>query len=61
MMVENIEDLFFEFLRVANEIKLKVIVAENVDGLTIGEAKKEYYNKILNEFEKIVNMMFVHK
>jgi len=52
MMVENIEDLFFEFLRVANEIKPKVIVAENVAGLTIGEAK-EYYNKILNEFEKI--------
>ena len=51
-MVENIEDLFFEFLRVAKEIKPKVIVAENVKGLTIGEAK-EYFNKILNEFEKI--------
>jgi DNA (cytosine-5)-methyltransferase 1 len=50
--VENIEDLFFEFLRVANEIKPKVIVAENVKGLTIGEAK-EYFNKILNTFEKI--------
>ena len=52
MMVENIEDLFFEFLRVANDIQPKVIVAENVAGLTIGEAK-QYYNKILNEFEKI--------
>ena len=51
-MVENIEDLFFEFLRVANDIKPKVIIAENVAGLTIGEAK-QYYNKILNEFEKI--------
>ena len=51
-MVENIEDLFFEFLRVANEIKPKVIVAENVKGLTIGEAK-EYFNKILKEFENI--------
>ena len=51
-MVENIEDLFFEFLRVANDIKPKVIVAENVKGLTIGEAK-QYYNKILNEFENI--------
>ena len=51
-MVENIEDLFFEFLRVAKEIKPKVIVAENVKGLTVGEAK-EYFNKILNEFEKI--------
>ena len=51
-MVENIEDLFFEFLRVAKYIKPKVIVAENVKGLTIGEAKG-YLNKILNTFEEI--------
>lgn len=51
-IVENIEDLFFEFIRVANEIQPKVIVGENVKGLTIGEAK-EYYHRILNEFEKI--------
>jgi DNA (cytosine-5)-methyltransferase 1 len=51
-VVENIEDLFFEFLRVAKEISPKVIIAENVKGLTIGEAK-EYYNRILNEFENI--------
>ncbi len=50
--VENIEDLFFEFLRVADYIKPKVIVGENVAGLTMGEAK-EYYNKITNTFEKI--------
>jgi DNA (cytosine-5)-methyltransferase 1 len=50
--VTNIEDLFFEFLRVAEEIKPKVIIAENVKGLTIGEAK-EYFNKILNTFEKV--------
>jgi len=50
--VENIEDLFFEFLRVADYIKPKVIIAENVAGLTMGEAK-EYYNKITNTFEKI--------
>jgi len=51
-MVENIEDLFFEFLRVADDMKPKVIIAENVKGLTIGEAK-EYFNKILNTFESI--------
>ena len=51
-VVENIEDLFFEFLRIAEEIKPKVIIAENVKGLTIGEAK-EYFNKILKTFEKI--------
>jgi len=50
--VENIEDLFFEFLRVAKDIQPKVIVAENVAGLTMGEAK-EYYNKIQNTFEEI--------
>ena len=50
--IENIEDLFFEFLRVAEEIKPKVIVGENVAGLTMGEAK-QYYYKITNEFEKI--------
>ena len=51
-IVENIEDLFFEFLRVAEQIQPKVIVGENVKGLTMGEAK-EYYHKIINEFEKI--------
>ena len=35
-MVENIEDLFFEFLRIAEEIKPKVIIGDNVKGLTIG-------------------------
>ena len=43
--VENIEDLFFEFLRVAEVIRPKTIIAENVEGLTVGEAK-QYFNKI---------------
>lgn len=51
-VVENIEDLFFEFLRVADDIRPKVIIAENVKGLTIGEAKS-YFNKIQNTFEDI--------
>jgi DNA (cytosine-5)-methyltransferase 1 len=42
--VENVEDLFFEFLRVAKEIKPKVIIGENVEGLTMGEAK-EYFHR----------------
>ena len=50
--VENVEDLFFEFLRVAKEIKPKVIIGENVEGLTMGEAK-EYFHKIQNTFEEI--------
>ena len=51
-LVENIEDLFFDFLRIADEIRPKVIIAENVKGLTIGEAK-EMLNQILNRFEEI--------
>ena len=51
-VIENIEDLFFDFLRIANVIRPKVIIAENVKGLTIGEAK-QYYSKITNEFENI--------
>ena len=50
--VENVEDLFFEFLRVAKEIQPKVIIGENVEGLTMGEAK-EYFHKIQNTFEEI--------
>ena len=50
--ITNVEDLFFEFLRVAKDIKPKVIVAENVGGLLIGEAK-QYYFKITNTFEEI--------
>jgi len=48
--VENIEDLFFEFIRVAKDIQPKVIVGENVSGLLMGEAK-HYYWKITNAFE----------
>ena len=45
--VENIEDLFLEFIRIAKIIQPKVIVAENVKGITFGEAIKK-----LNEFVK---------
>jgi len=57
--VENIEDLFFEYIRIANDIQPKVIIAENVVGLTAGESKK-YLNKILNEFEKIGYLVTHH-
>jgi DNA (cytosine-5)-methyltransferase 1 len=50
--VENIEDLFFEFIRIANDIQPKIIIGENVAGITMGEAK-EYYNRIINEFSNI--------
>jgi len=50
--VEAIEDLFLEFIRIAKEIKPKVIVAENVKGITFGEAKGKLY-EFVNSFEKI--------
>jgi len=50
--VENIEDLFLEFIRVAKEIKPKVIVAENVKGITFGEATKKL-NEFIKAFEGI--------
>ena len=49
--VENIEDLFFEYIRIANDIQPKVIIGENVAGILMGEAIKKY-NEIINEFEK---------
>ena len=50
--VENIEDLFLDFIRVAKEIKPKVIVAENVKGITFGEATKKL-NEFIKAFESI--------
>jgi len=49
---ENIEDLFLEFIRIANDIQPKIIVAENVKGITIGKSK-EKRNEFINAFEGI--------
>ena len=57
--VTNIEDLFFEFIRIANGIQPKIIIAENVEGLTIGTAKSKLY-EILNSFDAI-GYYCVHK
>jgi len=51
-IVDSIEDLFFEFIRIAEGIKPKVIIAENVKGITIGEARSKLY-EIINSFESI--------
>ena len=50
--VKNVEDLFFEFIRVANDIQPKVIIGENVKSIMFGEAKK-YFNRIINGFQEI--------
>ena len=47
-----IEDLFYEFISIAEGIQPKVIVAENVKGITFGKAIGKL-NAFINEFEKI--------
>ena len=49
---EGIEDLFLEFIRVAKDIQPKVIVAENVKGITFGEAREKLF-EFINSFEEI--------
>lgn len=45
---ENVEDLFFEYIRILRGLMPKVFVAENVAGLVKGKAKG-YFNQILRE------------
>lgn len=45
---KNVEDLFFEYIRILQGVMPKVFVAENVAGLTKGTAKG-YLNEILRE------------
>jgi len=51
-IVEAIEDLFLEYIRIAKEVQPKVIIAENVKGITMGEAKKKLA-EFQNAFENI--------
>ena len=46
-----LDDLFFDFIRVAEKLKPKVVVAENVKGLIQGNAKG-YVKKIHHQFVK---------
>ena len=47
-----IEDLFYEFIRIAEGVQPRVIIAENVKGITFGEARKKL-NAFCNAFENI--------
>ena len=49
---QTLDDLFFEFLDVAERLKPKTIVAENVKGIIQGKAKG-YVNEILKRLDKI--------
>lgn len=46
-----LDTLFFDFIDLAKELQPKVVVAENVKGLLMGEAKS-YVRKIYEEFDK---------
>jgi len=47
---ENVEDLFFDYIRILRGVKPKVFVAENVAGMVKGKAKG-YFNHILRELK----------
>jgi DNA (cytosine-5)-methyltransferase 1 len=46
-----LDTLFFDFIDLAKELKPKIVVAENVKGLLLGDAK-QYVRKIYTEFDK---------
>ena len=46
-----LDTLFFDFIDLAKELQPKVVIAENVKGLLLGNAK-EYVRKIYKEFEE---------
>ena len=46
-----LDDLFFHFIDLANELRPKIVVAENVKGLLLGNAIK-YVRQIYREFDK---------
>lgn len=46
-----LDTLFFDFIDLAKELQPKIVVAENVKGLLLGEARN-YVRRILKEFEE---------
>ena len=51
MKQQNIEDLTFDQIRIVGDLKPKVVVCENVKGLTMDYAR-EYLTRMISEFEK---------
>ena len=52
MKQKNIEDLTWEMIRIAGEMMPKVIICENVKGLTMDYAK-DHLNRMVEDFEKL--------
>jgi DNA (cytosine-5)-methyltransferase 1 len=49
--MQVLDTLFFDFIDLAKELQPKVVIAENVKGLLLGDAKK-YVIQIYREFDK---------
>jgi DNA (cytosine-5)-methyltransferase 1 len=50
--IEQVLDtLFFDFIELAEKLQPKIVIAENVKGILMGDAK-EYAKKILEDFDK---------
>lgn len=47
---QRLDDLFFDYIRLANKLQPKVVIAENVKGMLQGNAKA-YVKRIKKEFE----------
>ena len=52
MKQQNIEDLTWEMIRIAGEMKPKVIICENVKGLTLDYAR-DHLNRMVADFEAL--------
>ena len=52
MKQKNIEDLTWEVIRITGEMKPKVVICENVKGLTM-EYAKEHLQRMVNDFEAL--------
>ena len=48
---QTLDDLFFDFIEVAEKLQPKVVIAENVKGILMGSAR-DYVRKILFDFDK---------
>ena len=52
MKQQNIEDLTWEQIRITKDLMPKVIVCENVKGLSMDYAR-DHLNKMVNDFEAL--------
>ncbi|PCJ12749.1 MAG: DNA (cytosine-5-)-methyltransferase [Planctomycetota bacterium] len=48
---QHLDDLFFDFIQTANQLKPKVVIAENVKGLIQGRARG-YVKQIFNKYKE---------